>query len=340
MKVSTHIEPSKDYRVIQLLPEIREALKDANQEIYIKASGPQSQLVLCTNTRTFRLRQKNHSNTVLVMKGKTDALMGFTSLHSELEPTPVRGNIDTSGVPVFKNAHTFTPGKSAPSINDVLMQSPISPLEFKKQWGEMSGCEIAGEAVLLHRETITRILDLILSTVIAEGESFENLIVGEVYKNIKSVDETITFEMVETVIFKFSDPLIEPFHIDSLKVSKWYGIHALSTFAKNPLSSDEFMIRWKSVIPGFFDCSIELSLLLGFFYRPLNGKVQYLQKGNLPSNPRERFDQLFQLQSTWELEEIEPFISDLNTKNLKLESFIMKYAKRRKAAKKVLVSAR
>lgn len=340
MKVYTHIEPSQEYRVIQLLPEIREAFGERNQELSIKASSHQSEIVLCTRSKTFRLRQKNHSNTVLVMKQQDDALMGFTSLHSELEPMSVQGKIDISRIPVFRNARTYTQDENAPTVNEVLLQSPISRLEFKKQWGEIAGCEVAGKAALLHPKTVTEILDLILSTVIANKKSFEQVIVVEIYEHVKLVDATITFEMVQSVILKFSDSLIEPFSIDSRKVSKWYGIHALQSYARDALSSEEFMIRWKSVIPGFFNCSIELSLLVGFFYRPLNGKVQYLHKQNLPSDPKERFNQLFRLQSTWEIAEIEPFISDLNTKNVKLESFIMKYAKRRKAAKQILVSAR
>ena len=102
----------------------------------------------------------------------------------------------------------------------------------------------------------------------------------------------------------------------------------------------EFLIKWKSTFPPFFACDIDMDMLRGYYYRPQQEHIQYLAKNTLPTDAKERFQMLFALQSTWDLEDIEPFIEPLNTKGLKPELFVMKYARRRKVRGKVLVSGR
>ena len=149
-------------------------------------------------------------------------------------------------------------------------------------------------------------------------------------------------EVVSTILNKFCSKLENgTFKLRRDIVSQWYGIEALKKFASRAMvPQEEFMIKWKSLFPPYFNCDLEFSALRGHYFRPLGSGIQYFSKDTLPDDPKDRFSYLFKLQSTWELEELAPFVEQLNTKGIKIENFVMKYARRKRQGKRVLVSAR
>ena len=64
------------YKLLQLPSKILNQLESKSTNLYIKSDI--NSLALCTDSETFKLRQMNHSNTVLLLNKEPDnKLIGF-----------------------------------------------------------------------------------------------------------------------------------------------------------------------------------------------------------------------------------------------------------------------
>ncbi|ODQ78880.1 hypothetical protein BABINDRAFT_162550 [Babjeviella inositovora NRRL Y-12698] len=358
MDIYTRLRPSRQYKLLELTPEVLTILEAGTEELSIKASGKDSEIVLCSSDATFQIRQKNHTNTLLLMNhtqdGADERLVGFSSLSSELELTKVKGKIDLiSKIPVYANfgddlSRIESCGFLDITVDELVCRSPVSTSEFRTLWfDKYNGCEIEGKAVLLSRGFITQALNFVLTALLASELDMARLSVRDTLQAVEDTD--YTHELVRTVLWKFSlFPTVneqgeEQFSLDKAKVSKWYGVNALREHAQRLISPDEFLIAWKSAFPPFFDCPIDLQMLAGYYVRPLVDKIQYINLDTVvlvEKDPIKRFKMLFKLQSTWDMPDILPFIEDLNVRNLKIDNFIMKYAKKKRVGKKFVVTGR
>jgi sister chromatid cohesion protein DCC1 len=73
---------------------------------------------------------------------------------------------------------------------------------------------------------------------------------------------------------------------------------------------------------------------------PQTTTIRYLTKHMLSDIPKVRFQQLLGMRSSWELSEMIPFIDDLRNKSVKLESFVMKYARKKTVGRKIIITAK
>ena len=121
----------------------------------------------------------------------------------------------------------------------------------------------------------------------------------------------------------------------------WYGIRALRKYAsRTSMPQEEFLVKWKSTFPPFSPFSIDIKMLKGWYFKPALTNIQYVSKDILPLDAKDRFKMLFKLQSQWDLEDISAFVEELNVKGLKIDNFIMKYARKKRVGKRNIVSGR
>lgn len=186
-------------------------------------------------------------------------------------------------------------------------------------------------------------MNIIIVTILATTGSFSSISIPKLYESIGDASK-FSYSVVKTVITKFAattaGALQDLYTLDEKAVATWYGIEALKLHAKKLIAPNEFLIKWKGMFPQLYSVPIELSWLCGYFARPLSNRIQYFPKHFLSKDAKERFKELFAVQSSWELEEITPFVEELNVKKLKIEKFIIKYARKRNEGKKVVVMAR
>lgn len=347
MDVYTRLEPSTRYKLLELTPELTEILKQGSEPLSLKASSVEGEIVLCLSDATFQVRQKNHTNTLLLMTHTDAKLEGFASLESQLELTKVKGRIELLPLlPLYAEFGQPLPaGASQLSVQELMQRSPVSDGQFRHLFMAVAnGSEVEGCAVVLTREFVTRTLGHLLTTLLALELDQSRLEVEAVVEAIGDPDYTPA--LVRTLLWKFSTAPETTqgavFALDPVKVSQWYGINALQTFAQRVISPTDFLIHWKSVVPPFFECPIDLAMLAGHFVRPLLGKIQYVcLEGVLrETDPIKRFKMLFKLQGLWDINEIGPFIDDLNLRGLKRDTFVIKYAKRKQIGKRVVVTSR
>lgn len=105
---------------------------------------------------------------------------------------------------------------------------------------------------------------------------------------------------------------------------------------------DDFYVYWKDSFPDYFNCEIDLEMLIGHFVKDVDSsKILEIDRDRLPKDIVKRVNYLMSIQSAWEQRYIQPFFDELNVKNIKRDNFIMKYArKKRERSGKIIITSR
>ncbi|ODQ67129.1 hypothetical protein NADFUDRAFT_49571 [Nadsonia fulvescens var. elongata DSM 6958] len=351
VKLSANIPPLTPYKLIELPPDLLSALEatDTSNELVIKSSSKSGEAIICTADKTFQLRRINQSNTLVLLKPEPASrevnphLVAFSNINTLLECVPTRGVVDLSCVPLYFGPGSLT-GEKQPSnkllisLAELDSNSPASSLEFDTEFVQSFGTEINGIACLLSRDIVFEFLGLALTTIMALKLNINAILVDELYQAIDETNEPI--QIVETIVKRFSNNQKEPYNLDMDKITKWYGIYTLMDSDRD-LYVQEFYKRWEANIPVPTGKPLNYFTLKGNYINPESYLIRYFTKERLSSDPKARFAQLFEQKSTWELSEITPFVEDvMHNKAIKIESFIMKFARKRTINKKIIVSAR
>ncbi|KAL3235250.1 Sister chromatid cohesion protein DCC1 [Nakaseomyces bracarensis] len=363
MKLYSRTQHDPSYKLLQLNDDILKAIRNGEKLEFKSMDPSSSDVVICGTDTTWVLKQKNHSNCALVMQKiisnegneKDFASLNDTSYEYELTKTP--GELNYNLIPIYDGSSL----SGQTTFNDLLSNSLCSIGEALKEWHDIGGCIFDnGYICKLSDKFITKVLDLMLTSIMAEQLNFQSLNVKEVYYAVQKDSDNIpgdpySIPVLTTVLNKFSKTYNEEsqtWELDMGKVTKWYGLVTLRKFTNKkatieetyyPLNHEEFLIKWKSQMPPYFpNTNLEISELRGNYFIDFHtGEITYVDKATLPGDIKSRLVYLFSLQSQWELEEIGPLIEDLNVKKAKFESFLLKYARvKRLTPKRKVVTPR
>lgn len=349
------------YKLLQLTPDILEHIK-TNEEGELRLKSPstlKNHIVLVTDDKTWKMRQMNHSNSVILLNNmninklnKTiehiipveetaNKLLGVANLAYEYELTRTPGYIDIGKLPIY-NGHfeEATDIESCLSVNALLNDSPISREEFYCQWYNLCGCEIEGKAVILSESFVTECLQLLIPILIMKNIDYKsdsfNINIHEISNEMHLQNKQCTPEVACTILHKFASADKEGinFRLNNLAVTKWFGIQTFMKTKAKPISPKDFLLNWKSSFPPFYNVPIDLVQMRGYFCRPVNDQLQFLNPASLTSSDLStRVKELFQIGKEWEYDEFMPFISDHIPKGKKPESILLKYAKKKRIGK-------
>lgn len=345
------------YKLLQLTPDLLEYLKDnEDNELIIKSpTNVKNHIVLCTNNKTWKLRQMNHSNSVILLNdmkiNKLDKtiqhitppqedshkLLGIANLSYEYELNRTAGDIDITNLPIFGGTEVNDEMSYNKSVVGLLTDSPISKDEFYREWYSLCGCEIEGKAVILSKEFTTDGLQLLIPILITRdidyrGDAY-NINLDEISKLMHEQNKLYTKSVTNTILNKFciKENSSINFKLDNLAVAKWFGIQTLFDTNAKLISPKDLLLKWKSSFPPFYNIPIDLSQLRGYYCRPTEDRIQFLNPSTLtPGDMNMRVKELFKLVKEWDYEEFLPYIQEFIPKNKKPESIILKYAKKKR----------
>lgn len=356
------VRPGSSYRLLQLTPELQSALESKDGEaapgLTFKAPQTEAGLVVCTGDKTFKLRKMNQTNTVLTVKthvrdseddvdmsegGSSRPLIAFGSVPYFLEATEISGDIRFEQVPRYLGSGRIevNDGMGKGSVAALKQRSAISDKEFYVSWYQNAGVEIDGVACIISPNVLKTLLGEMLTAVVADGLDFKQLQLHSVYKALTSDEEGEPVDVVEALLRRFCTIDGDYYCIDEQEVVNWLGIQTLREQAfTSPISMDSFMKQWRESIPISSDWNLDLAKLTGSYVCPNPSTIRYLTLDLLSNNPKQRFSQLFTFKTTWDLDEMVPFIDDLRSKTVKLESFVMKYARKKTGNGKITISPR
>lgn len=332
------------YKLIQLNPELMLAI-EKGEEIVIKESATlEPQLVMTSASSTWKIRQMNHSNLVLIMQDTKDmnvgayatgasaperGLVGVALCSYEYELTPMKGYIDPQMIPVY----TGGPVPQTVLMSQLLDDSPVSPAEFTEAWSKLGGCELDGYAVLLSTELISRVLYLMLTTLIAHQVDYnDTLPVEDVINWLPAENPAV----VRSVVAKFC----QGDKLDNNAVVRWFGIEKLKDLQNQTVVHKIFLLKWKSSLPEFYNVPLDITELRGYFYTPVDGMIQYIDRDLLANDVKVRVAQLLDRQRQWDYDEFVSLIDDLVPVGKKPDTIIMKHARKKRLGSKFVVTTR
>jgi sister chromatid cohesion protein DCC1 len=344
------------YKLLQLPNELLDLIKTNNEPITLKSGSTddENHLVVCSEHKTWRLRQMNHSNYITLLDNSnnnhnnkiygscteepfdaSNTLVGFANTTYEYELSPFTGVINKSNLPIFDGKFPDDGNYTKTSMEKLLEESPISKYEFYHNWYANGGCDVEDIAVILSDSWITEVLTMIITVLIAQGLDY-NLCwfdLKSTFQLVHNENNDFTESMVTTVIHKFSRVKDGQFMLENESIAQWFGIQTLAQSNLKLWKKQEFLIHWKSSLPEFYNVSLDLKNLYGHYCRPVEDRIRYVDTSKLSSQVSIRFTQLFQAASLWDYNEFLPFITKLVPPGKKVDTMIMKYGRKKKIAK-------
>lgn len=344
MLYSTYQELKPDaeytYKLLQLPPEMLETIKSSRGEIILKSTTGDDgdHLVVCSGDKTWKLRQMNHSNHVELLDNininqrlpENNVLLGFATASYEYELSAFKGLINKADIPIYNGQDV-----DSISIDELLNNSPISPQEFLQNWYQLGGCELNGQAIILLDEWITSILHLIMTILMSQNFDYQQQ-EGEIEalaQYVLAENNSYSPSMVVTILHQFATVSGNKFKLNNLAISTWFGKQALAQSSLTLWQEPQFLIAWKSNLPEFYNVSLDLVNLQGNYCRPIEDRIKYIDANLLSKDPQTRFRQLFQYAPKWDYQEFVPFILPLVSPGKKVDSLVMKYARKKKVTK-------
>lgn len=334
------IQPNDGHnlRLLQLNPEIIKSIRE-EELIQIKSSKNESDLVLVNDSQTWRMRQMNQTNTVLLLEVHSlpipgdslsdetiGRLIGKQEIPSQYELTLIPGRI-TYDLPIYEGPESETGDNY--TIDDLLDDSPCSKDEFFKHWHDLGGCEIKGNVYKLSDNLLKTELDKLITIIISQGIDY-----------LSGTDtfpgKLIQSKLGQTVLNKFATKCEsqDTYRLDNASIAKFYGLKTLKAQA---LGIKQFYLEWKSIMPPFYNVPLNILSLGGHFYKQ-QGVLIYLDSSKLSRDFGMRVNQLLKLADQWDLADIEPFLAPLTDR--KVESVLLKFAKVKTVDKQKIVIKR
>ncbi|KAK9476582.1 sister chromatid cohesion protein Dcc1 [Lipomyces japonicus] len=334
-------------RLIHISPEILELLESdiEKDHLQLKSAGPDEPTFLCSYSKTFQVRQISQSNTLLLLSPRNDSSLVATTLpggYLELVDTSSsssssKPSLDFSCIPFYHDRYLLQASSMQSlesrqlSLSQFQSRSPVSPVEFRQAWVENLGVEIDGFAYRLSHQLVSQLIPIVFAAVQADELDLDNLFLNDVVRSVHQVDDDEPVQVIETILSRFSHlPAQEPYRFDRDQLTKWLGITVLADMAAfDDVKLADFMTAWGASLPTFLDTSCNLALLTGQYVQLEPELIRFLPSSRLPDDPATRFERLFAIKSSWHVDEIIPFLTEITQDRAKINTLFMKFAKKK-----------
>lgn len=373
----------------------------ASENFQFKSIDDLATPYLTTPTSTYKLRQQNHSNCVMLLHDNVNFLNFDSYLIMERQNTSQLRHLklNLKDIPIIelksvaeiqengkREEHNDSDCLNLSKLNQIyssckklLQNTPMSISEFDTLILETGYIPHYDSLVKIHTNLETMILNILLTSILETIENINSeMSASQAAAIVKKADRKITdkfkleknhllVRIITNVFLQYvrkragetADSPIEEkdqyiayslnsnggYTLIHNKIIKFLTMTILEK-EKNILL-DDLLIQIRLNLPVNYLPSFEINEILnGFSYtqKQENGQLQinYLTVDQLSifKTPQERFSKLFSLKSQWMLEEIQPFVSPLNTKGTKIDKFCLKFCRVKKAKNKTVLMRR
>lgn len=257
-------------------------------------------IVLCTDNRTYNIRQVSTSNSVFVVQasqpqedsiiqGGLEAIAQCTSV---LEVLPEN---NASALPHFKAVlPTYTStghyerGRSV-SKQELFAHTPVSDAECGLAWRLLCCFELDGVALLPSESVKLKVWQAMLTGATAQGIDLAGPIDAHQRDAIVKIDSDWPVELCSALLFSASFPgsSANELTLDDTGLARMVGSALLrerTEDGRSVISATEFQARWADLMPEKWRDRADLSLLGDRLRRENNGAdVSYAESGTSQS---------------------------------------------------------
>ena len=292
MSLYSEIDKTSKYKLLELDPDLLEYLTTSERpQLILKGPRNDSKLVLCTDTKTFKVREIQHSNSLFVMRSGANDCRLLSNVPSSWETIDITGSNDHCddafhNVPVYYGAtgtnlqHDAKPTggafgkpklerKRPETLVALKLRVPVSEAQFSQLWADRAGVELTdGRLYTLSDDVINDVLRDILVVVMKDIKSVDPALV---YAQLAGADGG-PYEEPETVV----ESVIKKFSVNNTVRMNW-RVSALFSGSEYTLCKAMMARSWQLtplLICGLPRCQSPLSgLVRGSILRFLMGTL-------------------------------------------------------------------
>ncbi|KAI9888618.1 MAG: hypothetical protein M1814_006599 [Vezdaea aestivalis] len=253
--------------------------------------------VLCTDDKTFNLRQVHSSNSIFLIQsseseGSEPASANLTivgSLKTILEAQPA----DVDVVPIFQGLPSYNGQELPPQSegvtnsgtlassgrSELLSNAPVSRTEFDVMWTEITACELNGITYIPTPQILARAWHALNEAMTAEGiDPDAHLSIDDLCTLV--VVDGFPRPLVKAILSRLSGDDVattKDIRLDSKKATAWVGKMTLQALSVNdqPLGLQFFLQKWKDSLPAKWHSALSLELLEECILQPTSQTISY-----------------------------------------------------------------
>ncbi|TDH71595.1 hypothetical protein CCR75_001041 [Bremia lactucae] len=348
MIVTTDDFNEDKYKLLQLNSDIERAITTGSQVFLV--GTPDARAVLCTEDQSYYITKEDTSNLRLLtthtdwsvtIDTHTVQVSGAARFHYLLEPkvpdaTKLQALLLKAPYEKLKRKAISTQQSSPMNVyttRDLVAALQVSEQEILAMLKELHAFEDAGVWRLLEStyqsQVFTDMLDLVVqndwNVFIEPGvlvKQFVNhldepsLVIRQccqLYGSINTIlgQEYCLFDRTKVATFRakslFDDQIAEAHFQAQLQ-------HAAFPLLDAGWELNEFVQKWKLRVPDSVPVALEMLRGLALIKHSKAGKpsrIVYFPEDLLSPEPKKRFEQLFQTQEKWTIEQLEPYIKQV-----------------------------
>eukprot|EP00833_Pecoramyces_ruminatium_P016443 jgi/Orpsp1_1/1190475/evm.model.d7180000079234.1 len=233
------------------------------------------------------------------------------------------------------------------TLNDILNEIQASEEEIIEGLKEFNAIEINGYWRIIDSNYIQMFLETLLNNIVIYDLSSEHLPLRKVTELSVEFDfpDFITTHILES----FSDSVLKEeqetyYTLSKEKITKFLGIQLLASHMPNPYEYNEFMAKWKEVVPE--DYNVNIDLIKGFYIEEeitfQNDKrlLKYFPMTELSHDIKQRLEELFYAKPKWKDSSLLPYLQDIESNKKIIDRALIKYARVSRVGKQVFYTSR
>ena len=263
------------------------------QRLYLKSQdnpsdGPGSNnIVLCTNDKTYNVRQVSTSNSLFVVQpshqgenaiaqsGLDAIAQCLSTLEVQLDSSASAISFLSTALPKYTSTGHHGPGNSR-SKRELFDHLPMSNRECERDWNDLACFELDGIALLPSDSVKLKVWQAILTNATAHGlDLTESLGPGEVEQILDNDSEwpwDLSNAILDSVLASKSS--LEALELDGTKLARSIGLSLLkdrTDDGRRPISAEAFQTSWADLMPEKWRSNADISLLGGSIGRESGG---------------------------------------------------------------------
>lgn len=345
-------ENLQDYKLLELNNDVLTKLQIGDRITFRGQRNDKA--VLCTNSNTYEVRQVELPTSLLLSpnllinnndEDETSSqrkilhkqIIGISNRYYELIPARPKlrklrfllGKYEFAG-PELEPGFIET-GVQMLSLNELLDSIQCSNGELHSALNNIDAFVINGIWRVLEFQYQFRVLSIFLNWLDENGWEIDEI---EYTKTARTLDELIPIPVLNHLFQIYTCPSDklpinsgERLHkLDNDKVCRFLGEVLLRTAGR--IGLDDFTKAWQDSVPDGLQTDRSQLRGLGFIDDLSNPtSIVYFPETELPEDPVDRLDQIFNVKEKWTLEQIEPFITPIATPEFDTGNLLVKYTR-------------
>ncbi|XP_060593222.1 sister chromatid cohesion protein DCC1-like [Ruditapes philippinarum] len=344
-------------KLIELDKTVLQAFE--NGEKVVIRGDKEDSAVLCTNTQTYDIKEGEVSNAMLLLtdlnygnslESTGDAQVEYrevnTVIHTFFELRPCKPRLAKLRTMLNENPYSGQASEEDEdhqgkkyTFNEILDLVQGSETEIMKALDKMQALVINGYWRVLDFDFLVQVMTHLLQLCDENDWTHTGIPIEEC---VSVLQELFPRNVIEHVLKNFSTKLssnttedddeekmqidIDYYRLDEDKVCRFFAEQILKHARKFNLN--QFLSTWEKSVPeGMKTTLFQLEGMALIDRQSTPEVICYLSADTLPEDINERFDFLFRTKEKWTLEEITPYIKDLETDKMNISAMLTKFAR-------------